>query len=298
MLIDHITDFCNAQYEKHTNYFSSPRCKQCNHPSAKCSGDCSDCLYQIHFLKGNPDARNLYNCNNLTNFYVCKYSFKYTSEMVNALMQCSPLKKTSSINVLSFGCGPCTDLFALDYLRNINKLTYNKISYAGVDLLKEQWGKIHEQIKMYMSPDKVKFLYKDAAALLDTIITYKWTPNLIILQYFFSDFHKHSGRSQVISFIYKLVNYINKRCNNTFIIINDINLNCARDGGRDYFDIFFNKLRPTDVRRLHFNNSNRQNHYYYGKEYDNNKIFFDIEKFESYDPFDSCSSAQMLMYKE
>lgn len=298
MLIDYITDFCNTQYKKYTNCDSSPRCKQCNHPTTKCSGDCGDCLYQIHFLSNKPEARHLYNCKNLTNFYVCKYSFKYTSEIIYALMKCSLLKKVSSIKVLSFGCGPCTDLFAIDYLHNVKELSYNKLSYVGVDLLKDQWEMIHTQIKKYMLPNKVNFFYKDATSLLDAVFSMEGAPNLIILQYFFSDFHKHSSYSQVNVFIDKLVNYINTRCNKTYIIINDINLCCAKGGGRDYFDVLCNKLRPNDVLQLHFNNSNRQNHYDYGKEYCENKIFFDIEMFEPYDPFDSCASAQMLMYKE
>lgn len=160
MLIDYIIDFCSTQYIKHTNCYSSPRCKQCNHPTATYSGDCGDSLYQIHFRPNDEEAKHIYNCKNLTNFYVCKYSFKYSSEIIYALMKCSPLKKVSPIKVLSIGCGSCTDLFAPDYLREIEGFTYNKISYVGVDLLKEQWEMIHEQIKMYMFPNTVKFFTK------------------------------------------------------------------------------------------------------------------------------------------
>ena len=39
---------------------------------------------------------------------------------------------------------------------------------------------------------------------------------------FFSDFHKRSGDLQEIGFIDELVDYINKRCKNTFVSINDI----------------------------------------------------------------------------
>lgn len=298
MLIDYITDFCNTQYSKHTNCDFSPRCKQCNHPTATCPGDCGDCLFQIHFRPNDEGARHLYNCKNLTNFYVCKYSFKYTSELIYALRKCISLKDSSSIKALSIGCGPCTDLFALDYLRNNSEFTYNNISYLGVDLLREQWKIIHEQIKQYMAPHKVVFSYTNAISFIDRIIDKPWSPNLIALQYFFSDFHKNAGRQQVIDFIDKLVNYINKKCTNTFIIINDVNLYCAKGGGRDYFDIFCHKLRPTRYLKMHFNNLHRQNHYNYGKEYLNNGIFFDIDEFDVYDPFDSCASAQLLMYKE
>lgn len=77
-------------------------------------------------------------------------------------------------------------------------------------MLKEQWEMIHKQIKMCMFPNTVNF-FKDASSLLDTINSWEGSPNLIILQYFFSDFHKHSGNLQVIGFIDRLVDYINKR---------------------------------------------------------------------------------------
>lgn len=102
----------------------------------------------------------------------------------------------------------------------------------------------------------------------------------------------------MIGFIDRLVDYINKRCKNTFIIINDINLCCSKGGGRDYFDIFCRKLRPTQYLKMHFNNHHRPTHFDYGQEYSNNEVFFDIDGFEVYDPFDSCASAQMLIYKE
>ncbi len=75
---------------------------------------------------------------------------------------------------------------------------------------------------------------------------------------FFSDFHKRSGDLQEIGFIDELVDYINKRCKNTFVSINDINLCCSKGGGRDCFDIFRRKFRTTQHLKMHFNNCHRQ----------------------------------------
>lgn len=85
-------------------------------------------------------------------------------------------------------------------------------------MLKEQWGMIHEQIKTYMFPNTVKFFYKDATSLLDTINSWEGLPNLIILQCFSSDFHKHSGNLQVIGFSDRLVDYINKRAKTLLLL--------------------------------------------------------------------------------
>lgn len=49
---------------------------------------------------------------------------------------------------------------------------------------------------------------------------------------------------------------------------------------------------------MHFNSRHRPTHFDYGQAYPNDEVLFDIDGFEVYDPFDSCASAQMLMYKE
>lgn len=64
-----------------------------------------------------------------------------------------------------------------------------------------------------------KIFYKGATSLLDTINSWEGSPNLIILQYFFSDFHKHSSNLQVIGFIDRLVDYINKRAKTLLLTI-------------------------------------------------------------------------------
>ena len=53
--------------------------------------------------------------------------------------------------------------------------------------------------------------------------------------------------------------------------------------------------------RRHFNNSNKPNHCDYGDEYSSNELIFTNElifKYNYYEPYSSCSSAQIIIYKE
>lgn len=50
-----------------------------------------------------------------------------------------------------------------------------------------------------------------------------------------------------------------------------------------------------------FNNLNKEKHFDYGREYSSNELIFDIDSEEieeTYQPFDSCASAQILIKKK
>lgn len=69
------------------------------------------------------------------------------SELVYALSQVKDLRDKKHLRVMSVGCGPCTDLFALDYLNENGIFKFETIEYRGIDLAKTVWGEIHKQIK-------------------------------------------------------------------------------------------------------------------------------------------------------
>lgn len=81
-------------------------------------------------------------------FYMCKYSYRYTSEIIYALEWMPSLSSEKNLKVLSFGCGPCTDLFAIDYLRVSGKLCYQILDYRGVDYSRDVCNFIHNDIKI------------------------------------------------------------------------------------------------------------------------------------------------------
>lgn len=87
-----------------------------------------------------------------------------------------------------------------------------------------------------------------------------------------------------------------------YILCNDINLSKSMGGGREFFDLLESKIQtPKIVRRMHFNNVNKERHYEYGGQYDSSELVFNMISDEirnAYNPFESCASAQMLIKKE
>lgn len=298
MLIKRILKDCNEKYSSPKN-----RCYKCDHPS-ECPGNCNECLRQIHFDADKEDKRHSYNCRRLARYYVCKYAFKYTSEMIYALDGIDKLLRADNLNVLSIGCGPCTDLFAFDYLRESGKYRFNKLEYVGVEPL-DAWREIQEQIQIQCCKTNMKTYFKHNRIqdFLPILTKDRYKSDVIIMNYFLSDFRKYGGENSVIDFLRKIVYYIVNVSPDAVIIINDINLDCSRGGGRDYFDTLFDILQMKGFKcvRRHFNNSNKPNHFDYGDEYSSNELIFTNElifKYNYYEPYSSCSSAQIIIYKE
>ncbi|MCI8955996.1 MAG: hypothetical protein HFG29_03275 [Eubacterium sp.] len=73
-------------------------------------------------------------------------------------------------------------------------------------------------------------------------------------------------------------------------------------GGREFFDILESRISsPQIVRRMHFDNVNKDRHFDYGDEYNSNAlIFYKISYVikRAYNPFDRCASAQILIKKD
>lgn len=49
--------------------------------------------------------------------YYCKYAYKYASEMVYGLSCFAEIRDKKKLKIMSVGCGPCTELAAVDYLK-------------------------------------------------------------------------------------------------------------------------------------------------------------------------------------
>lgn len=293
MLIDTITLYCHNKYQSKEEH-----CPNCTYKQY-CKGRCDKCLHYIHTPTAAPAPRK-YDCPNMANFYTCKYSYKYMSELEYALVHLKDLKDKDNLKIMSIGCGPCTDLFALDYLSEKEIFKFKTIEYRGIDLAQNVWGEIHNQIQIY-NPSKyhVTFFYQDITELIDEIINGSWAPDLIVFQYVFSDMQKHCEATKLNSFISKIAQFINIDMNeNTYIILNDINLSTAMGGGREHFDKLASQISQMDCRRYHFNNSNKSKHFEYGAEYDqNNLILKNPSYLNFYEPYTSCASAQLIIKK-
>lgn len=292
MLIAAVTSYCHEQYQ------SKESCSECTYKE-HCPGRCDRCLHYIHTPTEAPAPRK-YDCPNMANFYTCKYSYRYMSELVYAFKQVKDLMDKSNLKVMSIGCGPCTDLFALDYLNEKGIFKFETIEYRGIDLAKTVWKEIHEQIKKY-NPSKynTRFFYQDVTELIDTIVESKWVPDLIIFQYVFSDMERNCESSKLKRFISKIAQFINvDMSENTYIILNDINLTTAMKGGREHFDELSDKIFQIESRKYHFNNINKARHYNYGVEYEKNYLVLPLPSYlDSYEPYTSCASAQLIIKK-
>ena len=86
MLIDDVVEFCDNEY----NYNICVNCNSkffCNNHAC----GCKKCLDDLHFH--NNIYRNSYNCERLFDYYVCRYSHKYCSEILYAFEECVDLSQ-------------------------------------------------------------------------------------------------------------------------------------------------------------------------------------------------------------
>ena len=206
------------------------------------------------------------------------------------------LQSLDNFKVLSFGCGPCTDLFAIDYLHTQGIISFNKLEYRGIDYCKDVWENIHKDIEKFNNNTmSIKFFYHDLCEFINIISKNNWIPNLIFFQYVFSDMKKHTGDNNTTRFITDFAAFFNTKAKfGTYIIINDINLACSYGGGRDYFDYLNNLIKVKKYTTGQFNGYN------YGTMYANKENLFPnlLSKMSTFNPFDDCGSAQMIIKKE
>lgn len=295
MLIDEIVSKCDKRYSN----LADCQCEDCP-CETECSHDCKECLENVHF----PDRttiRREYDCVNMADCYYCKYSYRYASELIYGLRQFRDIKNRDILKVMSVGCGPCTELAAIDYMLSKGEIHYNKLEFVGIDPLKNVWGNIWDDIKDYLADDDIEFLDRDILDIINIITENNWVPDLIIFQYVFSDMNKKNSRVKIERFIDTLADFLNEHTEKAvYVIANDINLSVMYSGGREFFDVLGKKIGSEFFFPYHFDNLNRENHYHYGTEYEENSIFFDIPRSvnQKYIPFDSCASAQVLIIKK
>ena len=297
MLLYDLIEKCSYRDEYQKEH---EQCEYCSYGDC-CPRDCQSCLQYVHFPQNAPAPRK-YDCIHMADCYYCKYAYKYASEMVYGLSCFAEIRDKEKLKIMSVGCGPCTELAAVDYLRNEGVLNYDQLDYRGIDPLGDVWKCIWTDIKTYFG-DGIQFYPNDILQLVDIIVQKKWVPDVLIFQYVFSDMYKHSNEEEIIQFINKLAGFLNLYDEKPiYILCNDINLSKSMGGGREFFDILESKVEnPKIVRKMHFDNINRDRHYEYGDQYNSNALVFnnitdDIRN--AYNPFESCASAQILIKKE
>jgi len=300
VLLDHIVNYCNRAYK---NAYLLNICNGCKQPQ-KCPAnrDCADCLDEVHFPEQHPNGKREYDCNNMLNFYVCRYTHKYCSEIEYALNQIPSLKNFEKYKVLSIGCGAAPDLMALEAYRNKNNID-SKIIYKGLDK-NVLWQATHAQIENYVKNKniKVRFHYVDA---IDYMKSKYWPgANLLILQYVISYLYNTNRIKDIDTFFDDLIKNVVSRKNDNepiIIIINDVNNNYR---GIDYFEDFEEKLRKkrfnVKTSRMYFNYGIKNEKQRYGTPYSSYKNLYIIPQSirTTYKSAIYCSSAQLIIEVE
>lgn len=295
MLLDHLVDFCDKEYRKaNGEHF----CGDCLHPK-KCTGSCDECLNEVHFPGKHPGGKTEYDCSNMLNYYVCRYSHKYCSEIEYALNEVENLKELNMYNVMSIGCGASPDLMALEHYKQKNDLN-TPIVYSGYDK-NRLWQPAHEKIKNYGKDNGIiaRFEYVDVIKYFNEY--YVSGMNMLFLQYVISYFYNTGQIDTIESFFDDLIDSVvlrKSKRENFIIIINDVN-SCYR--GRDHFDVLHKKLIENDfhgsVRKRYFDYDISHKLQRYGEPHESNENLYRISTDIKgrYNPAIYCSSAQLII---
>lgn len=287
MLIDELVSFCDEEYQN-SDCFPCTAKTICE---GICGEHCKECLDDIHFHE--HQYRDEYDCERLLDYYVCRYSYKYCSEMIYALRQVD-LSRYPYFNILSLGCGGAPDLMAFEYMK------YEKsISYIGLDK-NEYWGKIHNYIEENFRNGRAQFINN-----IDVLTYFDLhgldNCNVIILQYVISFFYDVVGRSGMQKWFSQLAeNIVRNKPNDSplLIIINDAD---SINTGRDAFPLFVEEIEKvgltvsSELRRRF-----KEHNYYAGSiRHRSNRNIFERKipsRFvNDYCVAKSCESAQLIL---
>ena len=284
MLIDEVVNFCD-------NDFSNNRCINCE-KSGLCESDCSKCLNDLHYHYNR--IRCDYACEQLLDYYVCRYSHKYCSEIIYAL-ETVDLSKYPFFNVLSLGCGASPDLMAFDYME-----LSPKTRYMGLDI-NNSLEKIHTFISSHSSAEHIEYHRG-----FDVLEQFDNCPisncNVLIIEYLISSFYNSIGEKGLCLWFDKLVKQImfNKSKDSPMlVIINDADSIYV---GRDAFPklreaIERNGIKVSNELRRRFKT---QNYYFDSQQYYScaNKFVIPQGFSNKYKVAIRCESAQLILEVE
>lgn len=276
-LLEQMIEYCDQMY---SNY----QCDDCT--GHNCNHNCKECLDDIHFHTNR--IRRSYDCEKLLYYYLCRYSMKYSSEIVYALERVD-LGRYPYFNILSLGCGGAADLMAFDCCTGSD----DDIYYHGVDI-NTYWNDIHSKISE-IYPHASFTTGFDVKTDIPTLSSESY--NVVIIEYLIS--YLYSRGSSVVNKLFDdLIQFIiaNKPQDSPMlIIINDADsINTGRDEfiklvqklHRKGYEATFEPMRFKD--HLHYPNS---------EMYPSKKLLFDCswDFQQEYCVPLSCESAQMII---
>lgn len=289
-LLDTLTTYCADQFFRYGD------CLHCTHPNGKCSGSCLKCSEEVNYHR--TGGRTDYDCQKFMYYYVCRYSWKYCSEIVYALDQID-LSDYPAFNILSIGCGGTPDLMAFEEM--MSAWDTRDIFYEGYDI-NPYWIPIHRAVEQYTLSTRgitAKFINRDIFDVLSDGKPTARHSNVIVLEYLLSHFPP-DNRTYLASVLFsQLIKVVlsNRLSNSPFLfIINDID----HYGVRPLFDMLLNNLNNEGYRfsyqKVHF--KHRNSDYNDGSvQYfsDQNKFLIPDEIKDEFNCAINCTSAQLIV---
>jgi len=286
-MINEFLEFCTS------NYSRAKKCRDCKNECPD-TGDCEKCLEYIHYGK----RENGYNCQNIFYFYGCKYTYKYASEIWYLLVRYRNLKRLDELNILSLGCGSCPDFIGIDTLLKESK-SKKTIKYYGVEINKD-WNSIHSWIRKNSSnPFEIKYI--DVFEFLKNTDSFfkNNSSNIVIISYLISELLR--SKSNISNFINLLINNIlSKLPKDSYLIINDFNRGLTDVDPRSHYGTIGNLAKSipnVNVYSYHYSH-NLSSYYRFYNQHPNNNILFQLNpKITKFNPWQFCSSAQLIIEK-
>lgn len=232
MFIDELVDKCDADYMNNASHYV---CGNCSHKKC-CPGNCGKCLDEVHLSRGTNERKD-YTCTHMMDYYVGRYMYAYAAEDKKAFdVVREGIADLKHIHMLSIGCGPSPDLFAiLDYL---NEQGMDKpVSYIGFEH-NEGWKKIHKYITEIIGREAiVKYCYQDVFDVFQKLTLTE--TNVLMMQYLLSHVVYNEREEEIDEFFDDLVGHVIMKMEpHSYIVMNDINHRLARDR----FDLLERKI--------------------------------------------------------
>lgn len=288
LLVGTLVDWCATNYR-------SLECNVCTHPSGRCSGSCKNCSEEVNYHK-NGNCRSDYDCQKFLYYYVCRYSWKYCSEIMYALEQVH-LRSYPCYHIVSVGCGGAADLMAFE---QINQQQPKDLYYKGYDI-NPLWEPIQNEIEQYMMDNGhcAKFRRKDIFERLNHGKPANHAYNIVVMEYLISHFSENCRTALAEELFEGIVEQIivNRIQDSPFlIIINDIDHYSVRSCFDNLLDMLTQYGFHFKFAKLHF--SDRQRDYNDGsQQYASraNKFYIPDSIKGQFDCAITCTSAQLIV---
>lgn len=232
MLFEEVIDYSSQNYLSLENSCGNVNC---NHPSGSCSGNCANCLRQVHFGP-NPNERIDYDCEKLIYRYVIDFTERYKRNMQFFLSHIA-MNAYPRFNILSIGCGAAPDLMAFEESFPRHSLFYN-----GFDR-NPKWRNIHKFIEEYAEDNDISAYFNRSDIfnifLDDSIDWHNY--NVIVVQYLISHLYNTRQNHRIRELYDGFIQIVSQGLPHSpfLIVINDVD---SYIKGRNLFHIFLNML--------------------------------------------------------